>query len=217
MRKRARIHSPNTIELWWHAQSSDTFIGNTLPPLPSLAASGPAPPPSPSRNQPNGSAKTKKRKKRPPKPATPRPGSLLAMMNANISTQRRIRRTHAKFVAISAATAAANNMGGEDGEGGDVPTTGLQAGLAGTADTEDAEVDAVDERPWPVPRPSHKSVSEGSLDVKPDIGELAAEKCIQWVNRKLLEHVGFQGTFVLLSHTGYVHRDSCAQGHHSWR
>jgi transcriptional activator SPT7 len=124
------------------------------------------------------------------------------MMNSNISTQRRIRRTHAKFVAISAAAAATNNVGGEDGEGGDVPVTGPQAGSAGDADADDPEVDAVDERPWPVPRPSQKSASasEGSPDVKTDIGEVAAEKCMQWVNRKILEHVGFQGTLRFLSH-----------------
>jgi transcriptional activator SPT7 len=138
-------------------------------------------------------------------------------MNANISTQRRIRRTHAKFVAISAAAAAANNVGGEDGEGGDVPTAGPQAGLTGDVDADDAEVDTVDERPWPVPRPSQASASEGPLDVKPDIGEPAAEKCMQWVNRKILEHVGFQGMFGLLSRMSYGHRDSYAQGHHSWR
>ncbi len=222
MRKRARIHAPHTsdiIELWWDAQSSDAFIANTLPPLPSLAASGPAPPPLPSRPQdrPTNSAKTKKRKRRPPKPAPPRPRSLLALMNSNISTQRRIRRTHAKFVAISAATAATNNVAGEDGEGGgDVPIIGPQAGLAGEVDADDPEVDAVDERPWPVPRPGPKLVSEGSLDVKPDIGEQAAEKCIQWVNRKILEHVGFQGTPSLLSRMGYGYRDMHPQGHHSW-
>lgn len=136
-------------------------------------------------------------------------------MNSNISTQRRIRRTHAKFVAISAAVAAANNVGGEDGEGGDGPAIGPQAGLAGDVDADDAEVDAVDERPWPVPRPSQKLLSEGPLDVKPDIGEMAAEKCIQWVNRKILEHVGFQGTFGLLSLVSIVIED--AQGRHSWR
>jgi hypothetical protein len=105
-------------------------------------------------------------------------------------------------------------VGGEDGEGGDVPTTGPQAGLTGDVDADDAEVDAVDERPWPVPRPRP---SEGPLDVKPDIGEAAAEKCTQWVNRKLLEHVGFQGTFGLFCRMSHSHRDSYAQGHHSWR
>ena len=136
-------------------------------------------------------------------------------MNSNISTQRRIRRTHAKFVAISAAAAAANNVGGEDGEGGDGPTVGPMAGLAGDVDADDAEVDAVDERPWPVPRPSQKSVSKGPLDVAPDIGEMAAEKCIQWVNRKILEHVGFQGTFSLLNHLRAIIIEN-AQGRHSW-
>lgn len=220
MRKRARIHAPqasDTIELWWDAQSSDAFIANTLPPLPSLATSGPAPPPGPPQPQgrPTNPAKTKKRKRRPPKPAPPRPRSLLAMMNANISTQRRIRRTHAKFVAISAAAAATNNVGGEDGEGGDAPITGPQAGLAGDVDADDPEVDAVDERAWPVPRPSQKSASEGSPDVKPDIGELAAEKCMQWVNRKILEHVGFQGKLGLLSRMINGNRDMYPQGHHS--
>jgi hypothetical protein len=75
-RKCARIHAPHasdaTIELWWEAQSSEALIGNTLPPLPSLTASGPVPPPSPSQSQdqPTSSAKTMKRKRRPPKPAT---------------------------------------------------------------------------------------------------------------------------------------------------
>jgi transcriptional activator SPT7 len=220
MRKRARIHAPHapdTIELWWKAQSSDAFIGNTLPPLPSLATSGIAPPPPPPQPQdrPTNTTKTKKRKRRPPKPAPPRPRSLLAMMNSNISTQRRIRRTHGKFVAISAAAAAANNVGGEDGEGGDGPITGPQAGLTGDVDADDPEVDAVDERPWPVPRPSQKSASGVSPDVKPDIGELAAEKCIQWVNRKILEHVGFQGTLDLLSRMINGNRDMYPQGHHS--
>jgi transcriptional activator SPT7 len=220
VRKRARIHAPHasdTIELWWDAQSSDAFIANTLPPLPSLATSGPAPPPPPSQSQDRHTnpAKIKKRKRRPPKPAPPRPRSLLAMMNSNISTQRRIRRTHTKFVAISAATAATNNVGGEDGEGGDVPTTGPQAGLAGDIDADDPEVDAVDERPWPVPRPSQKSALEGSPDVKPDIGEVAAEKCMQWVNRKILEHVGFQGTPGLLSRMVNGNRSMYPQGHHS--
>jgi transcriptional activator SPT7 len=136
-------------------------------------------------------------------------------MNSNISTQRRIRRTHAKFVAISAAAAATNNVGGEDGDGGDVPVTGPQTGLPGDVDADDPEVDAVDERPWPVPRPNQKSASEGSPDVKPDIGELAAEKCMQWVNRKILEHVGFQGTLGLLSRMINGNRDMYPQGHHS--
>ena len=106
-------------------------------------------------------------------------------------------------------------MGGEDGEGGDVPITGPQAGLAGDVDADDPEVDAVDERPWPVPRPSQKSAPEGSPDVKPDIGELAAEKCIQWVNRKILEHVGFQGMLGLLNLMINGNRDMYPQGHHS--
>ena len=68
-------------------------------------------------------------------------------------------------------------MSGEDGEGGDVPITGPQTGLAGDVDTDDPE----DERLWPVPRPSQKSASEGSPGVKLDICKLAAEKCIQCV------------------------------------
>jgi transcriptional activator SPT7 len=120
------------------------------------------------------------------------------MMNANISTQRRMRRTHAKFAALSAAAAATNNASGEDGENGDVPTTGPAAGSAGDEGADDAEADAVDERPWPVPRQSQKSILDGLVDPKPDIGELAAERCMQWVNRKFLEHVGFQGASGLL-------------------
>jgi transcriptional activator SPT7 len=140
------------------------------------------------------------------------------MMNANISTQRRMRRTHVKFAALSAAAAASNNAGGEDGESGDVPTTGPPAGSAGdTEGVDDAEADAVDERPWPVPRPSRKLVLEGLVDPTPDVGELAAEKCMQWVNRKILEHVGFQGAFGLLRRMNRRYKCVRAQGPRSWR
>ena len=216
MRKRARISVPHSIELWWEAQSSDAFIANSLPPLPSLPSSGPAPPPSPpkSQDQSSSSTKTKKRKKRPPKPAPPRPRSLLAKMNANIRIQRRMRRTHAKFVAISAAAAAANNAGGDDGDGGDVPSAGPPAGLSGDVDVaDDVEADIVDERPWPVPRPSRKLALQTSANTKLDMSEPAAEKCIQWVDRKILEHVGFQGAFIPLSHIDHSHRNMIAQGH----
>ncbi|KAI9452359.1 hypothetical protein BJY52DRAFT_1124430, partial [Lactarius psammicola] len=193
--KRPRLvapRTPHTVELWWDAQSSDAFIANSLPPLPSLSTSGPAPPPSSRQEEQSGSsAAPKRRKKRPRKPAPPRPRSLLAMMNSNITTQRRMRRTHAKFVALGAAT---NNAGGEDGDSGDLPTAGA-AGSAGDVDgSEDAEVVAVDERPWPVPRPSRRALQDGFVDPSPDIGEMAAEKCMQWVNRKILEHIGFQGS-----------------------
>ncbi|KAH8977282.1 hypothetical protein EDB86DRAFT_2838091 [Lactarius hatsudake] len=60
--------------------------------------------------------------------------------------------------------------------------------------SEDAEVVAVDEVPWPVPRPSRKALQDGFVDPSPDIGEMATEKCMQWVNRKILEHIGFQGS-----------------------
>jgi transcriptional activator SPT7 len=117
------------------------------------------------------------------------------MMNANITTQRRMRRTHAKFVALGASSSTANNAaGGEDADGGDLPTAGVAAGSGGDVDgSEDAEVVAVDERQWPVPRPTRKALQEGFVDPSPDIGEMAAEKCMQWVNRKILEHIGFQG------------------------
>ncbi|KAI9441880.1 hypothetical protein H4582DRAFT_1421945 [Lactarius indigo] len=194
IRKRPRLaapRTPHTVELWWDAQSSDAFIANSLPPLPSLSSSGPAPPSSSPRQE-EQSATSKRRKKRPRKPAPPRPRSLLAMMNSNISTQRRMRRTHAKFVALGAAS---NNAGGDDGDGGDLPTAGVSTGLAGDVDgSEDAEVVAVDERPWPVPRPSRKALQDGFVDPSPDIGEMASEKCMQWVNRKILEHIGFQGS-----------------------
>ena len=214
IRKRPRLappHSPHTVELWWDAQSSDAFLANSLPPLPSLSASGP-PPPAPRSSQEEQQQQSaapkqqqqqqqqqRRKKKRPPrqKPAQPRPRSLLAMMNANITTQRRMRRTHAKFVALGAATSAANNSsnnnagaGGEDADGAELPT----ATAADVDGSEDAEVVAVDERPWPVPRPTRKeTLQEGFVDPSPDIGERAAEKCMQWVNRKILEHIGFQG------------------------
>ncbi|KAH8979007.1 hypothetical protein EDB86DRAFT_3148799 [Lactarius hatsudake] len=189
IRKRPRLavpRTPHTVELWWDAQSSDTFIANPLPPLPSLSTSGPAPPSSLPRHeeQSDNSATSKRRKKRPRKPTTPHLHSLLAMMNANITTQRCMRRTHTKFVALGAAS---NNAGGDDGDGGELRRLAYRRGW------QDAEVVAVDEVPWPVPRPSRKALQDGFVDPSPDIGEMATEKCMQWVNRKILEHIGFQG------------------------
>ncbi|KAI0050843.1 hypothetical protein FA95DRAFT_1635331 [Auriscalpium vulgare] len=170
-RKRIRLtpHPPTEpIELWWSAQKSDTLLANSLPPLPSMpSSSGFAPPPS-SQTQPTHTRRASTRKKKRPK-ATPRPNSLLALMNANITTLRRVRKTHTKFALLGLA-----GSGGGDDEGGlDVD----EAARAGEA------VDvAVDERAWTADA------------AEPDLGDRASEDCMHWVNRKVLEHVGFQGT-----------------------
>ncbi|PPR05625.1 hypothetical protein CVT24_002811 [Panaeolus cyanescens] len=93
------------------------------------------------------------------------PKALLTMMNHNIKTMRRVRHTHAKFVALNAASAPAED---EDGEGGggahgylDVGggsaglgcaggSGGLGGGMGGLED--DVVDDRIDEEPWSIER-----------------------------------------------------------------
>ncbi|KAI9448497.1 hypothetical protein H4582DRAFT_2051940 [Lactarius indigo] len=85
----------------------------------------------------------------------------------------------------------------DDGDGGDLLTAGVSVGLAGNVNgSEDAEVVAIDERPWPIPQPNRKALQDCFIDLSLDISEMAMEKCMQWVNRKILEYIGFQGITV---------------------
>jgi transcriptional activator SPT7 len=110
-------------DLWWQAVRSDTLLGNGLP---RIQYSSSRPPASLSYKPPTKN-KVRKQKQKEIKPS---PRSLLTLMNNNIRTMRRVRRTHAKFAALNA------------NDEGDVASLGVP--------TEEEVNDVVDERPWDV-------------------------------------------------------------------
>lgn len=52
--------------------------------------------------------------------------------------------------------------------------------------------DVIDERPWRARYAGLRHV-KGPVDL--EVGEKNAEECLKWMNRKVLEHAGFQGAF----------------------
>jgi transcriptional activator SPT7 len=114
-----------------------------------------------------------------------------------------VRKAHAKFTLIAGSGNAGGDEDGEGGEGSGAGAGGTGAvgsgagagvgaggggmGLSGVAGMMDGGVDVeVDESPW---------LLRGSRHVHGvDIGGRAADQCLRWVNTKMLEHVGFQGT-----------------------
>lgn len=88
---------------------------------------------------------------------------------------------------------------GDDGAGTGAPGVSLGAGGVGAGtereDVPDPETElpeeAIDERPWltRLRGAGGKTVARGGIE----IGERAAGSCLKWMNRKVLEHVGFQG------------------------
>ncbi|KAF8132050.1 hypothetical protein EV363DRAFT_1449731 [Boletus edulis] len=189
-RKRARLTPPdsdeeiatrernrNVTELWWSATQSDALLANGLPSLvqcPPLPSSSHPPLQVKPKPSPLRSPKRKRLKKRLKAPTAP-PNTLLSIMNSNIKTMKRVRRTHAKFAAL--------NLNAEDGGGG-----------GGDLDEppETAEDDPVDEfvdgRPWRV------LVGLKGGDSNIELGGEQAVHCLRWMNGRVLEHAGFQGT-----------------------
>lgn len=132
---------------------------------------------------------------------------------------RRIRHTHSKFAALNATTLT--NEDAEDGGSGGgatggtvgIPGAGLSVasgfsgtdGLVGTGEnlmmaSADDEIlnEKVDERPWVMMMQGKGKKDKGKSTIARvggiEIGEKNAWGCMQWANRKILEHVGFQGT-----------------------
>lgn len=167
--KRQRVRSRSDaepVELWWEAATTSSLMANGLPELKyrSFAAAegieSSIPPPT------HIEPMRKRKRKRPPEKQVPR--SLLSLINNNIRTIRRVRRTHDKFLAL--------NLSADDGTG--------QAMLEPpepVMDERDIDVDVVlDERPW-------RSRGTGV-----EIGERDADDCLHWMGTKVLEHAGFQ-------------------------
>ncbi|KAG5643197.1 hypothetical protein DXG03_001357 [Asterophora parasitica] len=209
-RKRARYSSQyatpvafekdEVSELWWGAVQSDTLLANGIPEIPFASSSSSLYSPSSSRPAPVRKAKPKRRREKAQAQAEILPPkSLLALMNNNIKTMKRLRHTHAKFVALTATT-----TGGEDGEGaggdaaafsarGASPNTAGTGASFGTGEEEGIEAvdDKVDDRPW-------NAMVKGKRRVRGvEIGEENAEDCLKWMSGKMLEHAGFQGELAL--------------------
>ncbi|TFK33829.1 hypothetical protein BDQ12DRAFT_727456 [Crucibulum laeve] len=178
-------------QLWWGAVQSDSLLANGIPNIPfasssSLASFSSATPLSPPRKP------RPKRRKKPTPPKGP-PKGLLTIMNNNIKTMKRVRHTHAKFAALAASNAP--NEEGEGGEGafGGGPPTAVPTAGVGTFGAVDEELDdRVDERSWldGMPKGKGKARVRGGIEM----GEKNAGECVRWVNMKILEHSGFQGT-----------------------
>ncbi|KAF9075526.1 hypothetical protein BDP27DRAFT_1358714 [Rhodocollybia butyracea] len=179
-------------QMWWHAVQSDALLPNGLPeiPFPSSSSSHPfmKSPPAKSISQ---SPKKKKRRKKHLEPYRPETGpkSMLTLMNNNVRTIKRVRHTHARFSALGLA----KDSGGanEDGEGAETALNPIASGSglgADPMDVEEAIDDRVDERPWMVPSSRGRNLSGI------EIGSENAENCVRWMNGKVLEHAGFQGT-----------------------
>ncbi|KAG2335968.1 hypothetical protein BDR05DRAFT_1063734 [Suillus weaverae] len=160
---------------------SDSFLANGLPALPQpFAASTLYPQSHPIASSSQFARPRKRRKLRPQSIAkykdrdTPAPNTLLSIMNTNIKTLKRVRRTHAKFAAL--------NLNSEEGGMGDEPP---DIGEEGMVD------EVIDERPW---RARYAGLRQVKGPVELEVGEKNADECLKWMNRKVLEHEGFQGT-----------------------
>lgn len=172
------MEDKDVVDLWWDAVRSDALLANGLPGIPRMSSQDQDPTTRSKTRQSvkKPKAKFKSKSKRLKKPAsTPSPKSLLLLMNNNIRTMKRVRRTHSKFAALNQT----NNEDGGEGldESGEMPGDAMDAA--------DADV-SVDERPW---------VAPGSGI---EIGEAGAGACLEWMSGKVLEHAGFQGTLACL-------------------
>lgn len=179
-------------QLWWGAVQSDELLANGLPEIPFGASSSISLHKKSKRKRPKGA---------PSLASSPQnPKSLLAMMNNNIKMMRRLRHTHAKFVALNASTVVQDDDETAEGLYGGLPSSlpsGKVSGstvypgtVSGEGAGEDDVVDEkIDERPWILR--GHK----GKLNLSGiEIGEENATDCLHWATEKILEHIGFQGT-----------------------
>ncbi|KAJ3809100.1 hypothetical protein F5876DRAFT_44602, partial [Lentinula aff. lateritia] len=174
--------SPTTIskddeltQLWWSTVQSDALLPNGLPEFPSSSSSSSRNPflRPPIPKSPAQTAKKKKCRKKLPHSYRPedKPKALLTLMNNNVRTIKRVRHTHARFTALGLTKDS--GVGNEDGEGAEATPT---------------IDDRVDERPWEVPTRQGRKISGI------EIGSENADDCLRWMNGKVLEHAGFQGT-----------------------
>ncbi|KAJ3759635.1 hypothetical protein EV360DRAFT_19555, partial [Lentinula raphanica] len=165
-------------QLWWSAVQSDALLPNALPEIPVASSSSQHPFSKPPIPKLSIQITKKKRRKKSSTLYRPedRPKALLTLMNNNVRSIKRVRHTHARFAAL--ATAAV----------GSGPGLGVGGLGADPMDVEEATDDRVDERPWEIPTRRGRKLSGI------DIGSQNADDCLRWMNGKVLEHAGFQGT-----------------------
>lgn len=160
------------LDLWWNVVDKHVLLTGGLPSLPKYI-------PSESKFRGAEPLRTKDRsKKRFPhaydfitfltyyiRNKSNRSGeSLLSLMNRNITTLSRIRRTHSKFLVLN-ANAEHNNQAAP--VSGELPS----------------DVDA-DEEP---------TIHESGWKVKGEVDQRSADDCLRWMTGKILQHAGFQG------------------------
>ncbi|KAF7783329.1 hypothetical protein Agabi119p4_2705 [Agaricus bisporus var. burnettii] len=140
--------------------------------------------------------------------------ALLNLMNTNIKSMRRIRHTHSKFSALNATTLVNEDVeesgggggigampgagpSGASGFGGDSLGGAGENSMVASADDEILN-EKVDETPWVMMARSKGKRGKGREKIARvggvEIGGKNAWGCMQWANKKILEHVGFQGT-----------------------
>ncbi|KAJ7262324.1 hypothetical protein B0H12DRAFT_1321935 [Mycena haematopus] len=145
--------------LWWAAVHSDALLPNGLP---DIAHRSSLPRHSSHLTTAVVPPKQRKRKKDKTRPETGKEKTLLAQMNGNIRTMRRLRHTHARFAALGLGAGAPTTD--EFDQGGmpppplppllGLPPAPLQAGLLSMPELPEREEDAVvgenevDDRPW---------------------------------------------------------------------
>ncbi|KAJ7215027.1 hypothetical protein GGX14DRAFT_518637 [Mycena pura] len=215
-RARKRLRADADPHLWWTAVHADALLPNGLPHIayPSSRAARPPAEAAPPRARPRRRTKAKARDADPDKAGEK---TLLARMNANIRTMRRLRHTHARFAALGLGTAAAA-PDEFDAPGAmppplapaDAPPETVPLAEPGARGEEDAVVgeNDVDDRPWGVEvgigaspgrrrRRRTKAQATAAPVEEPEeivIAAETAEKCMRWMSEKVLEHEGFQGT-----------------------
>ncbi|KAF7309930.1 SAGA complex protein [Mycena indigotica] len=202
-RKRSRPDvDPNT---WWTALRSDTLLANGLPHIPHASWRPPTQPilTSPSKSKQRRTDKGK---------GVAKETTLLARMNNNIRTMRRLRDTHARFAALGLG----NNNGptGPDDEPQPAilpPPAPPPPPLAPVEILYPGGKTELDDRPWGAEagigltpkqwRKRRRKAKALGLDLDDDeevptieIGSENAEQCMRWMGSKILEHSGFQGT-----------------------
>jgi len=185
----------------------DQFIGNGYPALHHSSSNPDNPPPfatvgqAPTQNLPTWKPRRKRRKKVPKEDPRAASGTLLGLINKNITTMRHLRVTHSKFSNLKESKEAVNEEGG-------LALPGPSAASGGPPEPLDFSGGPILTNLEPL---SNINPWSQRLDGDCDIGPRQAENCLHWMGEKVLEHSGFQGGHLLYSTTRQCSYPS--QGH----
>ncbi|GJJ08595.1 hypothetical protein Clacol_002814 [Clathrus columnatus] len=150
------------LDMWWNAVDNDTLLMGGIPSLAQHTAI---------ESQSSRNAKhfltvehPHKKNRRKERDRYNKEKSLLTLMNRNIATLFRIRRTHSKFVSLGVNTDPNNQ------------TTSILV-----EPPSDLEVD------------KESILHETGWTIKGEIDQCSADDCLRWMIGKILQHAGFQG------------------------